>query len=362
MSVNQAVSDLQSALQTITNSINGVFQQAGTSLNALWQAIAQPFQALGAMIFQGFAWFGGLIYQGFKYVWDTFASIINGFYKTIEAFINYVRTIPDKIAKAVQDFISWVWNGFLWIINAIAQGIMWFLTNVYNYIIRPLVNTVFGFINAILNALFGFINFTIDSINGFITFIVKRFRERIALILSVDGAMLGSKKLYESLGQEKDFRDVLNRFMHGMFYPIIGSVAGYVLGSLLSSLVPSNITYVQVIPRIETANLPLLPQLQELPMFTEKFDLPTPPAPTTPFTQGLEFDFETSVLITDSKLIWTTPPYYDSTQISYADILLLTQALYNLNTRVDSSESVSSIQVSYNVSSTTNYGDSVSIA
>ena len=362
MSVNQAVSDLQSALQTITNSINGVFQQAGTSLNALWQAIAQPFQALGAMIFQGFAWFGGLIYQGFKYVWDTFASIINGFYKTIEAFVNYVKTIPDKIAKAVQDFISWVWNGFLWIINAIAQGIMWFLTNVYNYIIRPLVNTVFGFINAILNALFGFINFIIDSINGFITFIVKRFRERIALILSVDGAMLGSKKLYESLGQEKDFRDVLNRFMHGMFYPIIGSVAGYVLGSLLSSLVPSNITYVQVIPRIETANLPLLPQLQELPMFTEKFALPTPPAPTTPFTQGLEFDFGTSVLITDSKLIWTTPPYYDSTQISYVDILLLTQALYNLNTRVDSSESVSSIQVSYNVSSTTNYGDSVSIA
>jgi hypothetical protein len=362
MSVNQVVSDLQSALQTIINSINGVFQQAGTSLNALWQAIAQPFQALGAMIFQGFAWFGGLIYQGFKYVWDTFANIINGFYKTIEGFINYVRTIPDKIAKAVQDFISWIWNGFLWIINAIAYGIMWFLANVYNYIIRPLINTIFGFINVVLNALFGFINFIIDGINGFITFIVKRFRERIALILSVDGAMLGSKKLYESLGQEKDSRDVLNRFMHGMFYPIIGSVTGYVLGSLLSSLVPSNITYLQVIPRIEVANLPLLPQLQELPMFTEKFTLPMPPAPTTPFTQGLEFDFSTDVLITDSKLIWTIPPIYDSAMISYADILSLTQLLYNLNTRVDSSDSVSSIQVSYSVSSSANYSDSVSIA
>jgi hypothetical protein len=362
MSSQQILSDVGNAISDIQLSIDTMLKNFGASLGDLWKAITQPFQALGAMIAQGFAWFGGLIYQGFKYVWDTFANIINGFYKTIEGFINYVRTIPDKIAKAVQDFISWVWSGFLWIINAIAYGIMWFLTNVYNYIIRPLVNTVFGFINAVLNALFGFINFIIDSINGFITFIVKRFRERIALILSVDGAMLGSKKLYESLGQEKDFRDVLNRFMHGMFYPIIGSVAGYILGSLLSSLVPSNITYIQIIPRIETANLPLLPQLQELPMFTEKFTPPMPPAPTTPFTQGLEFDFGADVLITDSKLIWTIPPIYDSTQISYADTLLFTQSLYNLNTRVDSSESVSSIQVSYSVSSMTNYGDSVSIA
>lgn len=246
-----------SIFEDVYRTVSGFFNW----LSSIGGGLGNTLGELGAWLQGGLGWLGESLQSGVEYL---ATQLYNAFLwlstKLVEAY--------ETLANWLEAGLEWIGSGLSWIGSKILEGVQW----IYNGILwlwdnlvavfQALVNWIMKFIANAWNTIVGFGNAFVNSLNSFFTNWIKRLREKLISLFTINIALHGMRISYEKLMEQPSLKNLVSMFSA----PIISAVAG----ALLDTITPkpqSETVFVYLpfeLPFWDTSSL-TLPRVPERP-------------------------------------------------------------------------------------------------
>lgn len=212
-----------SIFEDVYNTISGFFNW----LSSIGGGLGDTLGELGAWLQGGLGWLGESLQSGIEYLatqlYNAFSWIGT---KLVEAY--------ETLANWLEAGLEWIGSGLSWIGSKILEGVQW----IYNGILwlwdnlvavfQALVNWIIEFIANAWNTIVGFSNAFVNSLNSYFTNWIKRLREKLISLFTINIALHGMRISYEKLMEQPSLKNLVSMFSA----PIISAVAGALLDAI----------------------------------------------------------------------------------------------------------------------------------
>ncbi len=212
-----------SIFEDIYNTISGFFNW----LSSIGGGLRDNLGELGAWLQGGLGWLGERLQSGIVYyatqIYNAFSWIGTKFVEAYETLANWLEAGLEWISSGLSWIGSKILEGVQWIYN----GILWLWDNLVAAF-QALVNWIIGLIANAWNTIVGFGNAFVNSLNSFFTNWIKRLREKLISLFTVNIALHGMRISYEKLMEQPSLKNLVSMFSA----PIISAVAGALLDAI----------------------------------------------------------------------------------------------------------------------------------
>jgi len=228
-----------SGLQAISQNISNFFQSIGGVVQQITntgQGIFNGLVAFASAIWEGIIRFGESIYKGLEWVGKQFYDALKKFgewvYNGLVNAYNFIAQGFSYIGSALYSFGNWVYNGILWL----GRQLLNILRNIFNWVIDRVVDFI------------GMIKTWWDTVarafNVWLSNLIVDVRRKIKQMIVANVTLYFSWKALNRIERLESLRDIGKVFLGVALSPL----AGYLLGSIVESFVPTPSTYYQFIP------------------------------------------------------------------------------------------------------------------
>ena len=219
--ISNFFSSIGDVVQQITNTGQGIFNGLVAFASAIWEGIIK----FGESIYKGLEWVGKQFYDALKSFGEwVYNGLVNAY--------NFIAQGFSYIGSALYSFGNWVYNGILWL----GRQLLNILQNIFNWVIDRVVDFI------------GMIKTWWDTVarafNTWLSNLIVDVRRKIKQMIVANVTLYFSWKALNRIERLESLRDIGKVFLGVALSPL----AGYLLGSIVESFVPTPSTYYRFIP------------------------------------------------------------------------------------------------------------------